>query len=176
MLSRDALFLDPDGIPSPGIGLSVTQARALAERLLMLASQAETVPETAAASSAILVVHDGTTRGDRAFELAFTMARDYDALFYLHVRDQFAWHCPGDVVEQCARQLSVLQDVAARCAKQAARQRVRMKPRVMTIDEEGGALAPPDADIDFLILPQPDNSSEQATCPTNIGRYTVFVR
>ena len=177
MLSRDALFLDPDGIPSPGIGLSATQARALAERLLILASQAEgTETREIGATPGILVVHDLTTRGDRAFALALTMARDTDAPVYLHIRNQPAWHDTGDVIEQCARQLGALQGVAARCAAEAARQGVRMKPCVMTVDREGGALVPPDSDIDFLILPQPDTSSDQAPCPTNIGRYTVLVR
>ena len=104
------------------------------------------------------------------------MARDSDALLYLHLRDQSAWHHPEDVVEQYARQLGALQDVCARCAAEAARQGVRMKPCVMTIDGDGGSLVPPDADIDFLILPRPDTSSEQALCPTNIGRYIVFVQ
>ena len=176
MLSRDALFLDPDGIPSPGIGLSADQARTLAGRLLTLASQAEgeETAEIAATSAAIMVVHDGTTRGDRAFGLALRMARDSDAFLYLHIRDQSAWHHPGDVVEQYARPLGALQSIAARCATEAARQGVRMKPCVMTIDEHGGGLAAPDADIDFLILPRSDNS-EQAACPTGIGRYIVLV-
>ena len=178
MLSRDALFLDPDGIPSPGIGLSATHARALAERLLMLAGQAEgkEMPEIGAASGAILVVHDLTTRGDRAFALALTMARDSDALLYLHVRNQPTWDQLGDVVEQTARQLGELQSVAARCAAAATGQGVRMKPCVMTIGGDGGSLAPPDTAIDFLILPRPDTSSEQALCPTDIGRYIILVR
>ena len=134
------------------------------------------MPEIGATRGAILVVHDLTTRGEKAFELALTLARDSDAHLYLHVRNQSAWHYPGDVIEQCARQLGALQGVAARCAAEAARQGVRMKPCVMTIDGDGGSLAPPDADIDFLVMPRPDGSSEQAPCPTNIGRYIVLVR
>ena len=178
MLSRDALFLDPDGIPSPGIGLSAAQARALAERLLLLATQSEgkELPDIGTAPGAILVVPDLTTRGERAFALALTMARDSGAPLHLHVRNQSAWHHPGDVVEQCVMQLGALQGVAARCAAEAARQGVRMKPCVMTIDGDGGSLVPPDTEIDFLILPRPDASSEQAPCPTNIGRYTILVR
>ena len=41
MLSRDALFMDPDGIPFPGIEFSPEQARRVAARLVTLADQAE---------------------------------------------------------------------------------------------------------------------------------------
>jgi hypothetical protein len=178
MLSRDALFLDTEGIPSPGIGLSATQARTFAERLLTLAGEAESreAPEIGTGSGSILVVHDLTPRGERAFALALTLARESDAHLYLHVRDKSAWSGPGDVVEQCSRQLGVLRSVAARCAAEAASQGVRLKPCVLTIDGDSGAFGAPETDIDFLIMPRPDTSSERASCPANIGRYVVLVR
>src|SRR5262245_25666641 len=78
LLSRDALFLDADGIPSPGIELSPEQARSLGERLLLLAQEAASPPtsQSRTQSAAILILHDGTKRGDRAFALALAMARD----------------------------------------------------------------------------------------------------
>ncbi len=180
LLSRDALFLDPEGIPSPGIGLSAAQARLLADRLVMLAGQADgqVVPESAKGSpAAILVVHDGTLRGDRAFGLALTMAQDSDATLYLYVCDQFQLPSPADdIVEECARQLGALQVVAARCAAEAASRAIRLKACVISMDAQGGAIVPPQEDIDFLILPQPDASSEEAVCRGDVGRYVVLVR
>lgn len=82
VLSQDAVCLGPDGQPWSGVTLNTQLARSLAERLLGLASEIEGQEQMAARGSvrslvqatSILVFHDGSEQGHRAFALARDLA------------------------------------------------------------------------------------------------------
>jgi len=81
VLSQDAVCLGPDGQPWAGVSLSASLARSLAERLLGLAKEVETEGKTdqgafrsLAQATSILVLHEGSAQGHRAFSLALDLA------------------------------------------------------------------------------------------------------
>ncbi len=69
-----------------------------------------------------------------------------------------------------------MRGIAARCAEEAARQSVRMESSIMTIDADREGIVLPDKDVDFVVVPQVDGSSEPAVIPGNVGRFVVLVR
>jgi hypothetical protein len=82
VLSQDAICLGPDGQPWSGVSLNAKLARSLAARLLDLAKEVEgqgplqtqdSRPSLADVSS-VLVLHDGSAQGHRAFSLALDVA------------------------------------------------------------------------------------------------------
>lgn len=81
VLSQDAVCLGPDGQPWSGVSLSAQLARSLAARLLDLAKEIEDQDQKHALEprylvpiTSILVLHDGSLQGVRAFSLALDMA------------------------------------------------------------------------------------------------------
>jgi len=81
VLSQDAVCLGPDGEPWAGVSLNAQKARSLAERLLSLAKEVDVPQKTDQASfrslaqvASILVLHDGSAQGHRAYSLALDLA------------------------------------------------------------------------------------------------------
>jgi hypothetical protein len=82
VLSQDAVCLGPDGQPWSGVSLSAPLARSFAERLLGLAKEIEDQKQIAKRDpfrsliqvNSILVFHDGSGQGHRAWELAMDLA------------------------------------------------------------------------------------------------------
>ena len=82
VLSQDAVSVGPNGDPWCGVTLSSAQARSLAQRLASIAVEIENQEETGYRTSSrslvhmgsVVVVHDGSQRGHRAFEAAFHLA------------------------------------------------------------------------------------------------------
>ena len=125
---------------------------------------------------AILVVHDGTDCGERAFDLALSMARDTNTELHLHVRPPSEWELGTSSMERCVMHMDELQDIASRCRTVAESHGVRMKPNVTAFGEPNPVVLPPDTEIDFLIVPRPDRGSETPLIPSDLGRYMVLVR
>ena len=46
----------------------------------------------------------------------------------------------------------------------------------MTMGADGEEIVPPEKEVDYVIVPQADSSSEPAVRPGNIGRFIVMVR
>ena len=82
VLSQDAVCVGPDGDPYCGVTLSADQARYLAERLTNLATEIEnaekyghrTSPLLFENVSSVVVLHDGSQQGHRAFQAAVRCA------------------------------------------------------------------------------------------------------
>lgn len=81
VLSQDAVCLGPDGQPWAGVALNAQLARSLAQRLLGLANELDaqgqkdsTANPSLAQISSVLIFHDGSSQGHRAFSLAFDIA------------------------------------------------------------------------------------------------------
>jgi len=82
VLSQDAVCLGPDGEPWSGVSLNSQEARTLAARLVALAVEIEgqrdldrrTCPDSLDKLASILVFHDGSEQGHRAFRLALDLA------------------------------------------------------------------------------------------------------
>src|SRR5215813_4026323 len=83
VLSQDAVVLGPNGDPWCGVSLSAEQARSLANRLSNIAAEIENQEEpgyrvseqSLLHVSSVVVVHDGSQLGHRAFEAAMEFAR-----------------------------------------------------------------------------------------------------
>jgi hypothetical protein len=82
VLSQDAVCVGPDGDPYCGVTLSAGQARFLAERLTNLATEIENAEQYGHRTSSLLfenvssvvVLHDGSPQGHRAFQAAVRCA------------------------------------------------------------------------------------------------------
>lgn len=82
VLSQDAVTTGPEGDPWCGVSLSSAQARCLAQRLSSIATEIENqeTPGYRASTlslahlSSVVVVHDGSEQGHRAFQTAFEFA------------------------------------------------------------------------------------------------------
>ena len=82
VLSQDAVSADQNGDPWCGVSLSSEQARSLAERLASFALEIENQEEDGYRTSSrsfvhlrsVVVVHDGSQSGHRAFEAALHLA------------------------------------------------------------------------------------------------------
>ena len=78
VLSQDAVTVSPNGEPWCGVTLTPEQARSLAERLCSFALEIDNGEELGYRTSSLLlthldsvvVVHDGSLQGHRAFEAA----------------------------------------------------------------------------------------------------------
>src|SRR5262249_22212035 len=83
VLSQDAVSIGPDGDPWCGLTLNSEQARLLAEWLTSLVKEIEnreekgfrTYSQSFVHLSAVVVVHDGSQCGHRAYEAASHLAR-----------------------------------------------------------------------------------------------------
>src|SRR5262245_30135556 len=83
VLSQDAISVGPNGDPWCGVTLDSDQARSLAERLANFAIEIEnqeqsgyrTSPRSFVHLNTVVVVHDGSQTGHRAFEAALHQAR-----------------------------------------------------------------------------------------------------
>src|SRR5262249_35810524 len=83
VLSQDAIFVGPGGDPFCGVSLTPDQARSLAERLCSFASEIANQEHQGYRTSSrsfvhlgsVVVLHDGSQAGHRAFEAAFHLAR-----------------------------------------------------------------------------------------------------
>src|SRR5215471_5923139 len=82
VLSQDAVTVDANGDPWCGITLTSGQARSLAERLFGFALEIENREEAGYRTSSlslphldsVVVVHDGSLQGHRAFQMALQFA------------------------------------------------------------------------------------------------------
>src|SRR5262249_36617362 len=82
VLSQDSVSVGPDGDPWCGISLNAEQARCLAQRLCNIAVEIEnqekegyrTSPRSLIHLSSVVVVHDGSEQGHRAFQAAMEFA------------------------------------------------------------------------------------------------------
>jgi nucleotide-binding universal stress UspA family protein len=82
VLSQDSVCLGPDGQPWSGVSLNSQEALQLASRLISLALEIEgqkqedqrTSPRSLVELASILVFHDGSEQGHRAFRLALDLA------------------------------------------------------------------------------------------------------
>src|SRR5215831_18938179 len=82
ILSQDSVSAGPDGDPWCGIALSAEQARTLAERLCDFAAEIENREEPGFRCSSgsiphiqtVMVLHDGSHQGHRAFRAALNLA------------------------------------------------------------------------------------------------------
>src|SRR5262245_29408468 len=97
ILSQDSVSASPDGDPWCGIALSAEQARSLAERLYDFANEIENREEAGFRCSSrfmphlhtVLVLHDGSHQGHRAFRAALNLAaRSLAALDFIGI---FGW-------------------------------------------------------------------------------------
>src|SRR5215469_15357204 len=78
VLSQDAISVGPDGDPWCGVTLNAEQARLLAQRLCNIATEIENKEDCGHRTSALLfehassvvVLHDGSLRGHRAYQAA----------------------------------------------------------------------------------------------------------
>src|SRR5215831_10782491 len=83
ILSQDSVSAGPDGDPWCGVSLSAEQARSLAQRLYDMAIEIEnqekkgyrTSPRLLVHLSSVVVVHDGSEQGHRAFQAGMDFAR-----------------------------------------------------------------------------------------------------
>jgi|SRR5262245_1664369 len=83
VLSQDAITIDGNGDPWCGVTLTSEQARSLAERLCDFALEIENQEEAGYRTSSlslphldsVVVVHDGSLQGHRAFQTAFEFAK-----------------------------------------------------------------------------------------------------
>src|SRR5258705_7355262 len=82
VLSQDAVTESPNGDPCAGVTLNSEQARSLARRLSKLAAELESreedrfaFPRSSIPIASVVVVHDGSQPGHRAFATALHLAR-----------------------------------------------------------------------------------------------------
>jgi len=83
VLSQDAVAVDANGDPWCGVKLTSVQARSLAERLYSFALEIDNQEgqgyQTSSLSlphlDSVVVVHDGSLQGHRAFQMAFEFSR-----------------------------------------------------------------------------------------------------
>jgi len=83
VLSQDAVAVDANGDPWCGVTLTSQQARSLAERLYSFALEIDNREEQGYRTSSlslphldsVVVVHDGSLQGHRAFQIALEFAR-----------------------------------------------------------------------------------------------------
>ena len=83
VLSQDAVAVDANGDPWCGVTLTSVQARSLAERLYSFALEIDNQEgqgyQTSSLSlphlDSVVVVHDGSLQGHRAFQMALEFAR-----------------------------------------------------------------------------------------------------
>jgi hypothetical protein len=144
VLSQDAVCLGPDGEPGCGVTLNSEQARSLAERLYGFADEIDNQEEPGYRNStrsltqlaSVLVLHDGSQQGHRAFRAGLDLAAR--ALAALELIGIFGIGQPGEppAAGDYAWQEEWLNRLVEMYTEQAAAEGVSFQSRSITAGDE----------------------------------------
>src|SRR5262245_3526826 len=164
ILSQDSVSAGPDGDPWCGIALSAEQARSLAERLCDFANEIENQEEPGFRCSSrlmphlhtVLVLHDGTHQGHRAFRAALNLAaRSLAALDFIGI---FGWDMetrrPSPNSDDYMWQQGWLERLIEMYTRDAAMDRVTFNAMTLPADEVLLVRMLEETAFDLLVMPQ----------------------